>query len=289
MIGHVASAEEARGRVVLRLSCGASAADAAFEAAVRIAKAFDSEIEGLFVEDRQLIDLTAYPFAKEISLNGRVSRTLSSQDLEREFRLAFRAVRQRLEAMAKRSETRMWARSVRDDPISALARVCAEAGPWNVIVMGEAFGPRDGRVLGEILGSVRDATGLCTVGPRSRRTSGPVVVAVEDPERMLSMMRTAERLAGTGPRRDGVIALLVGDSPEQLHWLEGQARLLLSQGYSAEILVAPAAHGEPASTAEAIRRTSAGFVIAQYGGLTVPSGDLRPLAAALESPLFLVR
>jgi nucleotide-binding universal stress UspA family protein len=289
MIGHVATVEEARGRVVLRLGCGTSAVDAAFEAAVRIAKAFDSEIEGLFVEDRQLIELTAYPFAKEISLTGRVSRTLSSQDLDREFRAAFLAIRRRLESVAKRSETRMWARSVRDDPINALARVCAEAGPWNVIVMGEAFGPRDGRVLGEILGAVRDATGLCTVGPRTRRTSGPIVVAVEDPERMLGMMRTAERLAGNGARRGDIIALLVGDNPERLHWLEGQARLLLSQGHSAEIVIARAAYGEPASVAEAIRRTRAGFVIAQYGGLAVPTDDLRPLAVALESPLFLVR
>ncbi len=289
MIGHVASAEEARGRVVLRLGCGTSAVDAAFEAAVRIAKAFDSEIEGLFVEDRQLVELTAYPFAKEISLTGRGSRALSSQDLEQEFRAAFLAMRRRLEAIAKRSETRMWARSVRDDPISALARVCAEAGPWNVIVMGEAFGPRDGRVLGEILASVRDATGLCTVGPRSRRTSGPVVVAVEDPDRMVGMMRTAERLAGHGARRDNIIALLVSDNPEHLHWLEGQARLLLSQGTSVEIQIAHASYGEPASIAEAIRRTRAGFVIAQYGGLAVPAEDLRPLATALESPLFLVR
>jgi len=42
--------------------------------------------------------------------------------------------------------------------------------------------------------------------------------------------------------------------------------------------------------AETLRRLRGGIVIGQYGGLLVPDeGDLRPLLAALECPLFLVR
>ena len=101
---------------------------------------------------------------------------------------------------------------------------------------------------------------------------------IEDVAPGLSFRETVQLILATGSG-------LVGDNPERLHWLEGQARLLLSQGHSAEIVIARAAYGEPASVAEAIRRTRAGFVIAQYGGLTVPTDDLRPLAVALESLL----
>ena len=50
------------------------------------------------------------------------------------------------------------------------------------------------------------------------------------------------------------------------------------------------ARGEAAVIAETLRRLRGGIVIGQFGGLVVPDeGNLRPLCAALECPLFLVR
>ena len=70
MIAHVAETGEDRGRVVLQLGSGHPSA-IALEAAVRIARAFQSEIESLFVEDEQLFDCAAYGFVREVSLTGR--------------------------------------------------------------------------------------------------------------------------------------------------------------------------------------------------------------------------
>lgn len=290
MIGHVASAGEARGRVVLRYCSGSAPNEAAFEAAARIAQAFESEIEGLFVEDLQLLDLTGYPFTREIALSGRVSRGLSVAAMEEEFHSAFRAMRRRMEAVAKRYKARSYATRVRDDPLTALARACARAGPWNVIVMGEPLRPRSGRMLSDILETVRDATGLVALGPKSKaRARGPVVVVVEEPDRLLSMMRTAERLAAASSQREGIVALLSGDTSDYLDWLEGQARLVLAHGPEPRFVLAPPARGEPAVIAEALRQLKGGFVISRFGGLLVPADDLKPLTSALESPLFLVR
>lgn len=289
MLGHVASAREASGRVVLRLGCGEAAADTALEAAVRIAEAFESEIEGLFVEDRQLLDITAYPFSKEIPLTGLGCRELAPDDIEREFRSAFHAAQRRLAALAKRTGARAYTTTVRDDPISALARACARAGPWNVVVLGEAFRPHDGRLLGHILEQVRDATGLVAVGPKTKRVSGRVVVAIEDTDRLTGMVRTAERLSKSGAGPHQVIVLLIGDDAEQVAWMEGQARLMLADGPRVDIQAAAPAHGEPASVAESIRQTAPGFLMAQHDGLTVPAGNMRALASVLECPLFLVR
>lgn len=289
MIGHVASAGEGSGRVVLRLCCGTAPREAAFEAAARIAHAFDSEIEGLFVEDPQILDLTAYAFSREIALSGRTSRALSIEAIEAELHSAFRSVRRQMQAVGKRYQARSYATRARDEPLTALARACARAGPWNVIVIGEPFTSRSGKQLGDILETVRDATGLVTFGPRIRRTRGPVVVVVEDPERLLSMMRTAERLATSDSRPDRMIALLAADDRDYLEWLEGQARLILAHGPAPRFVAAPPARGEPAVIAESLRRLGAGFVIARFGGIAVPADDLSALATALESPLFLVR
>jgi hypothetical protein len=287
MIPHVAQAGEARGRVVLRLCCS-TPNPVALEAAIRVAKAFQSEIESLFVEDLQLIELAGFPFAREISLTGRQSRAISAADIEREFRLAHAPVRRRIEALARAAEVPVRQRIVRDEPVHALAAACAEAGPWNVIALAEPFGSTTNEFLRQLFADVADATGVILVGPKAQRTAGPVIIAVEEVERLPPMVRTAERLA---PVTGGdIVVLLIGEDEERLHWIESQARLALGERSDLRVVLAELARGAPAVVAEALRRLDGGFVIAQFGGLAVPSeGDLRPLAAALLCPLFVVR
>lgn len=287
MIAHVAEAAEARGRVVLQLRT-ANPSAVAIEAALRVAQAFQSGIETLFVEDLQVFDLASFPFAREISLTGRRSRALSPADLEREFRLAFSSIQRRIAALARAAEIPIRQRIVRDDPITALAATCAECGPWNVVALAEPFGVASSATLRLVFESVTDATGLVIVGPQARRTSGPVIVAVEEVDRLPSMVRAAERLASvTG---GSLVILLIAEDEERLHWMEGQARLLLGERTDAQILRAESTRGAAEVVAEALRRLKGGFVISQFGGLVVPADhDLKALAAALECPLLLVR
>ena len=69
MIAHVAQSGEDRGRVVLHLR-SSHPSTMAVEAALRVARAFGSDLESLFVEDEQLFDCAAYSFAREVSLSG---------------------------------------------------------------------------------------------------------------------------------------------------------------------------------------------------------------------------
>ncbi len=287
MIAHVAQAGEARGRVVLQLST-ANPSLVAIEAAVRVAQAFQSEIESLFIENRQLLDLASFPFAREISFNGRTSRMMASIDLESEFRFAFAALHRRIEALARAAEVPLRQRTVRDDPISALAAACSEYGPWNVVALAEPFRPSTTPALRQLFETISDTTGLVVVGPKAQRTKGPVVAAVEELDDLPGMLRAADRLMTVtdGP----VIVLLVADDEERVHWMEAQARLLLSERPDVRILWTEFSRGATEVVAEALLRLKAGFVISRFGGLVVPDdGDLKPLAAALECPLFLVR
>jgi hypothetical protein len=102
------------------------------------------------------------------------------------------------------------------------------------------------------------------------------------------MLMTAERMAAldTGI----IVLLLLATHEEQLADMEGQARLLIGGREDVRIELAEIDRGEARVMAETLRRLRGGFVIGQYGGLLVPDeGDLRPLLAALECPLFLVR
>lgn len=287
MIMHVAEAGEQRGRVVLQLRSG-QPHDVALEAAFRIAQAFRSEIESLFVEDQQLLELADFPFAREISLSGRRKRALSREDMARELRLMAHAICRQVERRALAAEVPLRRRIVCDDPVAALATACSENGPWNVVALADPFMPGDGEALRLIFDSVTATTGIVIVGPQAKRAEGPVIAVIEDMGHLEPMVRSALRLL----REEGeeITALLIADDEYKGHWMEAQARLALGSTPQVRIRLGADPRGSGAVIAEDLRRLDPGFVIAQFGGMLIPmEGDLKHLAASLECPLFLMR
>jgi hypothetical protein len=287
MIAHVAESGEDRGRVVLHLRTG-HPSTIALEAAVRVARAFGSEIESLFVEDEQLFDCADYGFVREVSLSGHQSRALSREAVMRDLHLAAQGARRQIEALARKAEVPLRCRVVRDEPLRALSIACAETGPWNVVALGEPFTGGNGAMLKQLMAEVAGSTGLVTVGPKAQRVSGPIVVAIEDTAHLPDMLHAAERLAAL----DGaeVLLLLIAPDEEHLAQMDGEARLVVEAREGVRIQSAAMARGAAAVVAETLRRLRGGMVICQFGGLVVPDeGDLRPLASVLECPLFLVR
>ncbi len=286
MIAHVAESGEESGRVVLHFSSAQPNA-LALAAAIRVARAFGSEVEMLFVEDEQLYDCAAYTFVREVSLTGRQRRVVSAADIGRDLHFAARGARRQIEALARRAEVPLRTRVVRDEPLRALSVACAERGPWNVVALAEPF-TGNGALLHQLLLEVAGTTGLVVVGPKAQRVEGFPVAVVEDIQRLPDMLRTAERLAALDGTQ--VVLLLVASEVERLHSMDGEARLVLEGREDVRIEIAAATHGAAVVIAEALRRLRGGFVICQLGGLLVPDeGDLRPLAGGLECPLFVVR
>ena len=287
MIAHVAQRGEDRGRVVLQV-CSPQPSALALMAAVRLARAFQSEIESLFIEDAKLFDCAAFGFVRELSLSGRSNRPLSSSAIAQSLQLAARGAQRELAQLARSAEVPMRSRVVRDDPLRALSIACAETGPWNVVVLSEPFTGGHNQVLKQIFAEIEGTTGLLMVGPRGCRVVGPAVVAIEDVDRLPDMLRAAERLAAL----DGapIVVLLVSSDEQHLATMDHAARLALAGHEKVQLAHAVVARNTPAVAAEALRRQRGGFAICQYGGLVVPDdGDLSPLAAGLECPIFLVR
>ncbi|MEZ5815891.1 MAG: hypothetical protein R3D44_02285 [Hyphomicrobiaceae bacterium] len=288
MIAHVAEAGEGRGRVVLHLT-QATPSPVAIAAAVRIAQAFHSEIESLFVEDATLLDIAGLPFAREISLSGRHRRELSPEGVARQMRAAAMTLSRRISELARRADVPLHLTVVRNDPIRALAEACAARGPWNVVALGEPVAALSGEQIALLFSSIPGTTGLVLVGPRAKRAEGRIVAVVEDIGHFDAVLRTARRLHA-GDETTKLTLLLVSDSAEEAAIMDEQARLALGEDDTIEILRARIESAEPAMAAEVIRRLSAGFIVGRFGGLLLPPrADLRSLAAVLECPLFLMR
>lgn len=284
---HVAEAGENRGRVVLRL-VSAAPDRFAIEAALLVARAYQSELESIFIEDQHLVDLCAHPDVHEVSLCGRERRELSPVTLIRQFAYAARQAERRVAVMAERAEIQYRARTMRDDPVHALNRACAEAGPWNVIALADPVGTRDRSAVQRLLGEIVGATGIVLVGTAVRRIDGPVVVVVEDVERLPLMLRVAGRLAVERDSAIGVV--LAGAGDDALASMDASVRLLLGDRADVRILQVRRAYRHAGAMHDALRRLGCGFVIGQAGGALLPAdGDWGEFARSLECPLFVVR
>lgn len=288
MIAHVAAEGENSGRVVLRLGSSERLSDVALEAAICVARAFQSGVESLFVEDSQLFDLAGFSFAREIGLSGRRSRALSEVEMQRDLEGVAAQFHRKVRDLARAFEVPLRTRVVRDDPVHALAAACAESGPWNVVTLAEPFTGGQMAGIGDLFRSVQGTTGIVVAGPNACRTTGPVVAVVEDTERAVPMLRTAERIASATGAEAGL--LIVEDGSERLAFLEGQVQLALEGNGAHRLDAADMAVNDAVSVANMLRRYGAGFMIVQFGGRLVCDMDaLSGLTGTLEGPVLLVR
>lgn len=289
MTAHVAESEEGRGRVILRFSAW-QPSDVAIVWAMRVASAFHSEVEVLFVEDRERVNFAGFPFARELPIRGGKPRAVSPRAIRAEFRRSFSEARKRIAALAESlgEDLKVYESVVRDDPVQALVSACARRGPWNVIALAEAFGSPAPCSLDELFETVTDTTGIIIAGPNARIRSGPVVLALEDTSQLHGMLRAGERIAAA--LETDIVILLIAEDHDAMANMEAEVRLTLGDKKGVVMARTQATYGDIAVVAEALRRLAGSFAIAQYGGAAVPPHrSLRPLMMSLECPLLLVK
>ena len=286
MIAHVAEAGEGSGRVVLQI--GPKLSPVALEAALKLARSIRSEVEAVYTDDGMLLDLAAHPFAREISVSGAVKGAIDTVKLQRRQHRTAAATVRRTEAAAREAGIRISSSVHQQDTARALAEACAARGPWNMVALGEPLASHDRVRLREMFSSVWGTTGFVLTGQKARRTTGPVVAIVEDIERFSPLLRTAEHLAAATACASEI--LMAGHSVEQVIEMETQARLILNSEGHGNLPITSVANATAASIAQALRSLGAGFVIAAYDGIAMPSeGEETLLAEGLEGPLLLVR
>lgn len=306
MIAHVAAAGEDRGRIILHISHGRLFTPAV-DAALRVAQAFQSSVECLFVEDQQLHDMAELPFTREISRDGRSVRQAVSDALALDLRCDAIAAQRLVTARAGACGVPQSGRVMRDTPVDALARACAEHGPWNVIALTSPVrapmraDDRDS-LLFSVLTSVPGHTAVIAMGPDvplDQGRQGPVAAIVESLDALHGLLRTAERLASTrSGTQQGIVLILTGSQDEPLAEFEPHVRLaLVAREHAAAagggtalapVLAVPA--GGAHALRDAIVQHAPSFMIARFGAAFFPPDrDPAQKIASLRCPVFIVR
>jgi hypothetical protein len=287
MIAHVAEVGEDRGRVVVRLGAFALTSGAALAAAVHVARAFQSEIEGLFIEDPEVFRAAAHGGVRELSQAGAVRAAFSASSVAHDIGHFAVAAQRAVADAARASGVRFSARVVRDTLGSALTTACAERGPWNIIVFAEPVaGEEEASQLAAVIATVWGTTGYVAAGRAALWRRGPVVIAVEDVERLSGMVRAGQRLAAVAG--DDVILIPVGADDIALDWLEGEIRLTLGESAGVRILQRSTDPGSAHQWRASIAGLSPRMVIARHGGLILPAEATAQPLADLRCPVFMV-
>ena len=294
---HVAAEAEGRGRIVLA-SCAAAPHSVALSAAFDVARAFDTWVDCLLVESPDVVALTAHGFAREVSHSGRIAPLSNAAILEGQSAASSFARKAVLRA-AQSTGLRVSTTTVRDGLTDSLARACAIEGPWNIVALAEPVLATDAQRLHRLLDRVSGATGIVCIGPSATpsATNRPVIVVVEDMDRLSQMLRVAERLAKRqpdGPARP-IVMLVAGATPDQTAELEGNLRLLMAgiaEHAQSAVTIVDTGHtyATTAEIAEAVRRLDGCFAIVRSNGAALPSNaEAAGLLSILCCPMLLVR
>lgn len=206
---------------------------AALQTAVNLAAELEAELEGLFVEDINLLRLAELPFAREVRTLSAVTQRVSRQRIEAELRAQAARARRALVAAARQAQVPATFRVVRGHvPLEVLA-AALEA---DLLTLGRVSRPLSRRVH---LGST--ARMVVARAPRS------VLLMQYTPARAQSIMVTydgsalARRALATAASLDQVqpnghlTVLLVAEEPALMKQLQEEAALWLgSRGLTAE-------------------------------------------------------
>ena len=279
---------KALGRVVLQ-HAGGTPNRLALEAALLVARAFESELESLFVEDRRLLDLAGFPFASEISLCGRRSTRISPNSMLRQMHHMAAAFHREVGRLAQAADIPLHARVVRDEPVQAMAKSCAECGETSLVALAEPVRASTAADIKRVFDDAAGVQGVVLVGPRARSTDGPVVAALEDVSHLSQITRAAERLLTVSSGGSLVLAL-AGRSEAETAEMEGQVRLALAADEAVSIIRVNARHGHLLEVVKLLQATRPGFIVAHFGGFIAPAtAELRHLLLAIQCPLLLLR
>jgi nucleotide-binding universal stress UspA family protein len=165
-------------RITVALDASASSL-AALEAAIELAVQWGAEVQGLFVEDVDLLRWASLPFATEVGHHSGEFRKPSRPDMERQLQTLAERAQSHLRRAAERRKVRASFRKVQGNVVQALREAFAET---DLVTLGR--GERS-RTIPSGLGSTARALaagqrGLVFVISHRVRLASPVAVLYED-------------------------------------------------------------------------------------------------------------
>lgn len=283
MIAHVAEVSEQSGRVVVWLDPESAAVTPSLNVSSRIASAYRARLETVVVGGIDLSEADDLPIRRV----GQDGTSISPLGVTNAATLLTERHRRAADRIGETLQVPVTHTHASGDPLDRLAEMCSTEGPWNIIALTRPPTAELGPVISDILANVSGVTGVVVGGRNVEARSDDILVAIEDAERMPSMLRAAERLiVGNGRIRVMIVAATSAQHGE----IEALARLA-SQGNARVVFDdAGPTHGVDGAIDERIFKARAGLVIARFGGtLLVHGRALARTMALAHAPFLLVR
>jgi nucleotide-binding universal stress UspA family protein len=184
---------------------------AALEAAARLARLFEAELLGVYVEDINLLRAGGLPFGREISFHSGTRRRLSPAEIERQLRVQAEEARQALTETADQARVRWSFRVTRG---GVAAELLTAAANMDLVIVGKAgWSPIQRRRLGSTARALlSQATIPALIIERGACFEAPVAVIYEGSPLAQAAISVASALAGL--EHSHLVVLLLGDNPE---------------------------------------------------------------------------
>jgi nucleotide-binding universal stress UspA family protein len=262
--------ERRNGRIVVALDASPDSI-AALRVAAEIAALLDIELEGLFVEDINLIHLCGFPFGQEVGSYTATVRRLDNASIERQFRTIEGVIQKSMSQVATRLPVR-WTFQVRRGPI--VSELLTAAQDAALISLG-----RSGQVRRRTLGSTARALVQQSQRPLLLLGQGgslvfPLLSIYTGSNASQRALQWLASLARYDSRPVRVIVVARPDSPQTVEQLESDAQQILGE-HPVEFV--PVRYGDVLMTLRS-----------HNGGTLVISSDQTELLAEHPGPTVIV-
>jgi nucleotide-binding universal stress UspA family protein len=271
-------------RILVALDASAQSL-AALNAAVTLAAGLGADLEGLFVEDINLMRIAMLPVARRVLYPSGTEETLDSSRMEREMRLLARQAQESLAAMAERSGIRWSFRVVRG---KVTVEILSAASDSDLLTVGKS-GWSIARKMH--LGSTAHnaavhAPKAVLLVKRPLAANRPVMVLYDGSPLAEQSLKAAAKFARSFKGR--LIVFLLADDHHHLAALKRQAAPLINAREIAAAfhpIIGPAAH----RLADEIESEAGGLLVLSRHYKNLSEQDVQDLLRAVGNPVLLVR
>jgi hypothetical protein len=272
-------------RMVIAL-CAGGTSRSGLATAAQIAAAMGLDIEGLFIEDEELLGLAALPFVTELTPGSAVARPMEPARLEKEMRAAAGALQQALERAARMTRANWRFASVRGE-IGAVLSTAAASG--DVVAVLEPAGALNRATRAAVQlrrAAIRSPASVLYVPDAANWRHGTVVAVIgAEKNDNAEVLRKAVSIAAASKQQ-----LLVFESTGARAEDAGLAKLMADAAMPARaVRLHRLADDSPEALARALRPISQSLLVLARGALGLDEeGELMRLAAIHRVPVLVL-
>ena len=256
----------------------------ALKAAVNLASSLEAEVlEGLFVEDVNLLKIAGLSIAREVRYPFNVAARLEPARMERQLRAQATQARQALVTACERKHIKWSFRVVRGEVARKVLEAAEEA---DLLSLGMASRPlfRRSQAGSTARAAAMGSSRSVLIIPQGADIRPPIVVAHDGSSSMQQTIKLAARLAQHVG--DYLSVLVLSNAPstskqiqtEISEWLQGQDMMIHYRE-----LVGSGVH----SIVEAVRTEGSGVLVLK--GSILPKEDIQVLLDEVNCPVMLIR